>query len=1035
MSIDPTPESVAIIGLSGRFPQAATIDEFWRNLREGREAVERFEPGESEWLSIEREPDPNDHRIVRARAALERPEWFDAAFFQMNPREAAIMDPQQRVFLECAWEALENAGCDAPSFGGSIGVFAGSGFNTYLLSNLLTNGPLLDDFGLFAALTLNDKDYLATRVAYKLDLRGPAINVQTACSTSLVAVALACQNLLAYQCDVALAGGVSIPFPVNRGYLHVEGGIMSADGHCRAFDAAATGTVPGAGAGVVVLKRLSEALNDGDRIRAVIKGCAINNDGHMKIGYTAPAIEGQAECIALAQTMAAVDPSTISYIEAHGTGTPLGDPIEIAALRKAFGPAAGRPGFCAVGSLKSNIGHLDAAAGVAGLIKTTLALEHGEIPPSLHFENANPALELAGSAFHINNRLRPWTRGSTPRRAGVSCFGIGGTNAHVVVEEAPPQAPGRPNTGEPQLLVLSARTASALDAATRNLAAHLRRHPSLNLADVAYTLQTGRRHFEHRRACVVTGIGDAVSVLESREKERVTDGTGGDGKVVFLFSGQGAQTIDMARELCETDASFRETIDQGCRLLHDRLGIDLRAALFSAHGAGQPRGASQPKPRSALCMTPEPLDLSSPLVQTRTSQPALFLIEYALAERWRRWGVLPAAMIGHSLGEYVAACVAGVFSFEDGLMLVAERARLIAELPRGAMLAVLLPERQARELLVPGLSLAASNSRFINVLSGPFELIEGVERELSRRAVACRHVATTHAFHSTMMEPASAGLEKLLRGIPLRPPTLPWVSNLTGTWITQEQAVSPAYWNAHLRGTVRFAEGISELVHSGYQLLLEVGPGNSLASLARQHPDAGPAGCRITSTLDPERTPVGDVASMLAALGFLWTGNCTPEWRNGVHGGERHCVTELPTYPFERTRCWIEPGSTTLPLATGAPRDRRSGRAASPESAGPHPRIPTVGEIMDVLRELTDVEESDLASHRFAELGFDSLLLAQVATALTQRFGVPVALRQLNSELGSVAELSAHLEGRFRERSDSLKLEVCTRRRNADALL
>ena len=515
----PPAEAIAIVGLAGRFPRAHNVEEFWRNLRAGVEGVSFFKDEDVQWLPIEHPPVLNDPRYVKARAVLEKPEWFDAAFFGMNPREASVMDPQHRVFLECAWEALEDAGCNPDTFPGLIGVFAGASMNTYLFTNLLTNPELVKDYGLFSSMIMNDGDFVPTRVSYKLNLRGPSINVQTACSTSLVAVCLAAQSLLTYRCDVALAGGVSITFPPQRGQHHLEGGIMSNDGHCRAFDAKASGTVLGDGAGIVVLKRLSEALADGDRVYAVIKGNAINNDGSVKIGYTAPSVDGQAECIAMAQTEAGIEPESISYVEAHGTGTPLGDPIEIAGLVKAFGAKPGATKSCAIGSVKSNIGHLDIAAGVAGLIKTVLSLQHGEIPPSLHFETPNPKLELEKTPFVINHTLKPWPRGETPRRAGVSSFGIGGTNAHVVLEEAPAPEPSQPSQRPQHLLVVSAKTATALDTATENLAQHLEANPTANLADVAFSLQTRRKAFAHRRAVVADSRDAAIAALRGSQSE------------------------------------------------------------------------------------------------------------------------------------------------------------------------------------------------------------------------------------------------------------------------------------------------------------------------------------------------------------------------------------------------------------------------------------------------------------------------------------------------------------------------------------
>jgi amino acid adenylation domain-containing protein len=996
------PEAVAIIGMAGRFPQARNLAEFWQNLRAGKEAISFFADDQIQWLPIEHPPRLNDPRFVKARAVLEKPEWFDAPFFQMNPKEAEIMDPQHRVFLECCWEALEHAGCNPEAYDGLIGVFAGASMNTYLLTNILTNRGLIEDYGLFSTMIMNDGDFVPTRVSYKLNLRGPSINIQTACSTSLVAVCTAVQNLLGYRCDVALAGGVSITFPANRGQHHLEGGILSADGHCRAFDAKASGTVLGDGAGVVVLKRLSEAIADGDNICAVIKGTAINNDGAVKIGYTAPSIDGQAECIAMAQSEAGVTPESISYIEAHGTGTPLGDPIEIAGLTKAFGVGKERGRFCAVGSVKSNIGHLDIGAGVAGLIKTVLALQHEEIPPSLHFEAANPKLEIANTPFFINDKLRPWPKGPAPRRAGVSSFGIGGTNAHAVLEEAPALDPVSGSRPE-QLLVLSAKTASALESATDNLAAHLAAHPPASLADVAYTLQVGRKVFGHRRALVVRDAAEAVAALRGRDAKRmITRGSDVEQPpVAFLFTGQGAQTINMARGLYDTEPTFRAQVDQSCDILQRHLKLDLREILF---------------PKAA------PEEATRRLNETAITQPALFVIEHALVQLWQEWGVRPAAMLGHSLGEYVAACVAGVFTLEDALMLVAERARLMQAQPPGAMLAVRATEEKVRGFLQNNLALAAVNAPGSCVVSGPFDAIEALEQRLAASAIPCKRLTTSHAFHSAMMDGALRPLADCVRRMKLGAPKLRWVSNVTGKWITAAEATSPDYWATHVRQTVRFADGVAELVNGGACVLLEVGPGSTLSGLARQHPATAATGATVVATLGRTSDLGSDGAALQHALGELWCAGLKIEWRNGFYRRERRRIVPLPTYPFERKRYWIEPGTawgqasrsagshayaSTSEKAVAVAPVSSSAPASAPTAAG------TLGVLRDLFRTLSGVDLRQAgADVTFYEMGFDSLFLTQASQAVTRRFGVDVTFRQLREDLTSLGKLATYLDGR-----------------------
>ncbi|HKC10858.1 MAG TPA: beta-ketoacyl synthase N-terminal-like domain-containing protein, partial [Vicinamibacteria bacterium] len=628
-------EGIAIIGMAGRFPGARDLDEFWRNLRDGVESIGFFS---GEELEAEGVPAAvwRDERYVRARGALEGVELFDAPFFGYNPREAAIMDPQHRVFLETAWAALESAGYHGEGHRQRIGIYAGTSLNSYLLY-LSAKPELVASGGGLAALIASDKDFLTTRVSYKLDLRGPSVAVQTACSTSLVAIHLACQSLRDQSCDIALAGGVSMGVPQKGGHLYEEGGILSPDGHCRAFDRRAQGTVGGSGVGIVVLKRLREALAHGDTIEAVIKGSAINNDGALKVGYTAPGVEGQAEVIAMAQAAAGVDPATIGYIEAHGTGTTLGDPIEIQALRQVFGGREGRNSLCAIGSLKTNIGHLDAAAGVAGLIKTVLALKHRQIPPSLHFEEPNPSIDFANGPFRVNARLSDWPADGTPRRAGVSSFGIGGTNAHVVLEEAPPPGPVERARRPAELLVLSAKTPAALERATSDLSAYLGQSPGLELADVAYTLQAGRRAFKHRRVALSRDLKDATRVLDGQEPGRlltqVAERTGCG--VAFLFPGQGSQHADMGRGLYETEDVFRTQIDRCAEHLRGELGFDIREVLYPGPG--------------------KEAEASGRVGETAVTQPALFVVEYALARLWMSWGVKPVAMLGHSVGEYVAA--------------------------------------------------------------------------------------------------------------------------------------------------------------------------------------------------------------------------------------------------------------------------------------------------------------------------------------------------------------------------------------------
>lgn len=889
---------IAIVGMEGRFPGAKNIEEFWQNLQNGVESISFFTDEELLASGIDANV-INDPNYVKAGGVLEDVELFDAGFFGFNPREAEITDPQHRIFLECAWSALENAGYNSETYSGAIGVYAGASLSGYLL-NIYLNPKIRDAVDLNQLEIGGDKDFLTTRVSYKLNLEGPSYTVQTACSTSLVAVHLACQSLLNGECDLALAGGVSISAFRKTGYLYQDGGIASPDGHCRAFDAQAQGTVGGEGVGIVVLKRLEDALADKDTISAVIKGSAINNDGSNKVSYTSPRIDSQAKVIKTAQAIAEVEPETITYIEAHGTGTPLGDPIEIAALTQAFRASTQKNNFCAIGSVKTNIGHLDAAAGVTSLIKTVLALKHKQIPPSLHFNQPNPQIDFANSPFYVNNSLTEWQVNDMPRRAGVSSFGIGGTNAHVILEETPvgEQEVGSREQGRKyQLLVLSAKTSSALETATTNLVTHLKQHPELSLADVAHTLQVGRRAFDYRQMLVCQDLNDAVQALSSErfthfQKPGISEVASANHPIVFMFSPQGAQYVNMARELYESEPTFSEQIDYCCEQLKPHLGIDLRTVLYPSEAEAE-KAAQQ-------------------LQQTAITQPALFVIEYALSKLWMAWGVRPTAMIGHSIGEYLAATLAGVFSLEDALVLVATRGRLMQQLPSGAMLSVQLSEEEVKALLekvegrrqeaggkLPKLSLAASNSPSLCVVSGSWEAIDELQQQLLAKDIGCRRLHTSHAFHSQMMEPMMERFAELLRQLKLNPPQIPFLSNVSGTWITATEATNPNYWVRHLRQPVRFSAGIAELLKQP-RILLEVGPGRTLSTFAKQHHAQLVA---LTSLRHPQEQQ-SDVAFLLNTLGRLWLLGVSINWAGYAH--ERRYRLPLPTYPFERQRYWIE---------------------------------------------------------------------------------------------------------------------------------
>lgn len=901
-------DDIAIISLAGRFPGAKNVEQFWQNLAAGVEAIRPFTSAEVLATGI----DPaclQDPDYVTAGATLDDIDCFDAAFFGYSPKEATLMDPQQRVLLECAWEALERAGYAPTQCPGRVGVYAGVSSNDYW-QILQTRPDLTASVGYYQTLLGNDKDFLSTRISYQLNLKGPSLTVQTACSTALVATHLACQSLLAYQCDMALAGGVSIHVPQTAGYRYQPGSILSPDGHCRAFDAQAQGTVGGNGAGLVVLKRLEDAIAAGDPIYAVIRGAAMNNDGADKVGYTAPSVTGQANAIEEALAIAAVSSETLSYVETHGTGTALGDPIEIAALIRAFNTSKRQ--FCAVGSVKSNIGHLDAAAGIAGLIKTTLALHHRQLPPSLHFEQPNPQIDFANSPFYVNTQLQDW-QSQSPRRAGVSAMGIGGTNVHVVLEEAPgltPSGSSRPS----QMLLLSAKTPEALRRAAQNLAQHLQTHlpshlPSLSLPDVAYTLQVGREVFAYRHRLVCQHLDEAIAALKAYlsvpaepASRPVSKPVSQQPTVAFLFPGQGTQYVEMARELYETEPDFRQTIDV--------CSEQLQAQSPSPHRWDL---------RSLLYPQPDQLETAqAQLQQTAIAQPALFVVEYALARLWMRWGIEPQVLLGHSLGEYVAACLSGVFSLSDALYLVTMRGKLMQEMPAGQMLSVALSAAQLQlylgdEASANNLWLAVNNGPQLCVVSGSVVAIADLKTRLEADRIVCRLLKTGHAFHSPLMTAALEPFQKAVSQVTLHPPQIPMISNVTGTWLTPEAATDPQYWADHLRQPVQFSQGVGELLKQMPTALIEVGPGRTLVTLARQQVLGDTQA--LTSLRHPKDS-VSDSAFLFDTLSQLWQTGSTINW-TAFYAHEQRRRLCLPTYPFERQSHWIKPA----PVESGAMQD------------------------------------------------------------------------------------------------------------------
>ena len=906
-------EPIAIVGMAGRFPGARDVEAFWDNLCQGLDTITTF--GDEELDPWVPEADRSNPNYVRARGVLPDFDRFDAGFFGIQPREAELMDPQQRIFLELCWECMERAGEVPDAATVPVGVFAGTWDSTYFRRHVSAHPDKIARMGEFNVLIGNEKDYIATRVAHKLNLTGPAISVYTACSTGLVAVCQAMDSLRLGHCDMALAGGISIACPPNTGYEYLEGAMFSPDGHTRTFDADAKGTVFNDGAAVVLLKRLSDALRDGNPIHAVVLGGAVNNDGGTKASFTAPSVEGQAALVAMAQANAGVSPRSIGYIEAHGTATPIGDPIEVAGLTKAFRRFTPDAGFCRIGSLKSNVGHLITAAGSAGLIKTALALETRTIPPTINFSKTNPSIDFASSPFVVNDSLAQWEPGPTPRRAGVSSFGVGGTNAHVVLEEAP-ERPASQSAEGPQLLVLSARTPTALAAAAEQLAVALEQAgaegPLGNLADVAWTLATGRKAFAHRIAIVARDGADAAEQLRSPVLASAIrrSAPAGPREVVFAFPGQGSQYPRMGMALSREEPAFAAALEECLAAMPGDDGAELRRRL------------ADPDPAA--------------LLPTEWMQPAVFTVEYALARTWMASGVRPVAMLGHSIGEFVAATLAGVFSLPDALKIVRARGVLMQAQPAGGMMTVKLSLAAVRECLPADLSVAAENAPSSCVVSGPHEALARFGEHLDKLGVAHRMLQTSHAFHSQMMDAVVQPFRELVASVERRPPAIPVMSTARADWLDDETATSPDYWAAHLRDPVRYASALGKLLAEEPRLVLEVGTRATLATLARQHPALGNSGSRALSSLGDAES--GEPASLRQATGDLWSlGVAVDPGRFDRRRDRRKVV--LPTYPFERQRYWVDaaPAVPTQPAAAAARTTGEQAAAPSTVDAAPAP--------------------------------------------------------------------------------------------------
>lgn len=970
---------IAVIGMAGRFPGTDSIEGFWDILINNKETTTFFSPDEIDrFVPDAMKQDPS---YVRARGIVHKADHFDPQFFGINQKLAELMDPQQRVFLEIAQEVLEKSGHMPLKEGFKIGVFAGSGSNTYYENNVLPNTNLIANQGKLQVLTVNEKDYIATRTAYHINLNGPAVSVNSACSTSLLAVVEAVNSLRSGQCDAALAGGSSITVPINSGHLYQEGSMLSADGHCRPFDDEATGTVFSDGAGVVLLKRLVDAKESGDYIYGVIKGVGVNNDGSLKGSFTAPSAESQADAIAMAHDDAGINAAQISYIEAHGTGTPLGDPIEFEGLMTAFGPQ-NKNQYCALGSVKSNFGHLTQAAGVAGLIKTCLALHHKKIPASLGYKTPNRNINFEDSPFYVNHTLADWPL-TDKKIAGISSFGVGGTNVHVVVE-AFENAEQQLSAGRPYELI----NWSALTAASReNYATALTADTAIegnNLADIAFTLHKFKNAYKYRRFAVADTAGNLVKKLQETQINQTESNLLEEvpGEIVFSFPGQGAQYLNMGKLLYEGEEIYKTAVDRCASILTEHLEMDIREILF-------PEIASP--------------EAEARLKDTRYTQPALFVTEYALATLWVHWGIVPTLFCGHSIGEYVAAHLSGIFSLEDALKLISKRGFMVSQLPSGSMLSVRHEHLKIESLLTKNLSVAAINSPDLCVVAGPLDEVTAFSDHLNTLEIANKMLFTSHAFHSSMMDPIVEDFKQIVSETTLSKPSIPIVSTVTGKLLTDEQATDPAYWSIHLRQPVRFSDAITTILTYDNPVFLEVGPSAVTATLIKQIARSATTPVRAIHSLSNNGN---DYESILTALGYLWNSGLNPDWENYYSGQQRKRLI-LPTYQFDRKRFWVNPISPPAASNIFSEQTTETNKLIFPIM-----RITKLtSKIKQLLEDASGIEMQDVEPNRnFLEIGLDSLLLTQVAISLKKEFNLPITFRKLNEEYPSIEALVNYID-------------------------
>lgn len=977
--MEPDQNRIAVVGMACRFPGADNLNEYWDNLINGRETIKHFTDDElalyePDFETLKKNPD-----YVRARGVINNPDLFDADFFGMTPKDAAFTDPQHRLWLETAWHALENASCDPFTYKGAIGVYAGSYVNTYLLNNILRDKTRLENYirlrstESFQILTGNDAAFIPTKTAYKFNLRGPAVNVQTACSTSLVAISMGCQSLFSFESDMVIAGGVCIVVPQESGYLFQEGAIPSPDGKCKPFDADGKGTVFSNGIGVVVLKRYADAVRDKDRIYALVRGWALNNDGNGKVSYMAPGVEGQSEVITMAQAFSEVSAEQIGYVEAHGTATQLGDPIELTALNKVFTASTSKKQFCGIGSVKGNIGHTDAAAGVASFIKTCLAAHYRVIPPSINYSKPNPHFDFPDSPFYVQDKLMKW-ESSAPLIIGISSFGIGGTNAHVIIEEPPVLQPSddSPSTW-PELITLSARSESALDGRKRDLIDFVSENHGPKLKDIAFTLNRGRAQMNFRSFAVAESVGELIPesfVPTLRSDDKVKG-------IAFMFSGQGAQYVSMGKDLYRTEMKFKEILDECFYICEHETGFDLKGVIFGDAGSNEEK-----------------------LRDTSLAQPALFVIEYALARLYMELGVVPRYLIGHSIGEYAAACIAGVFDMATALKIVIRRGQLMQRMPAGKMMAVRCDMERLKVLAGTEFEIAAENSENQCTISFGSDHSGVVSTVLQSNGIQALPLNTSHAFHSSAFDPILSSFSDYVNSFRINPPQIPMISCLTGEFITPGQTMSGDYWAKQLRNPVLFRKGIHTIAARDEVLFLEVGPETHLTGLARQNSAVSNRHRVITSL--GKNDGIHEKRKIVTSLGYIWANGFNQGFSVLHNGGKK---IDLPSYPFQRKRFWID----HYPSKISDVKQQQSELEITGNIR--YAQSETAAGLRRLLSESSGYLPEDISDDiSFEKMGFDSLFLTQFALAIQRRFGIRIEFRQLVSDYPTLRVLTGFIE-------------------------